>query len=89
MSIHEIESKARELRELTRMQEELADEITALQDAIKAAMGDQEQVIAGEYKITYKRITAQRVDTKALKSELPDIAARFTKTMQSRRFTVQ
>ena len=38
MSNPEVETKARELKEPTRMQEELAVEITTLQDAIKAEM---------------------------------------------------
>lgn len=38
MSIQEINSKIKELRELKRMQEELADEIGTLEDEIKAHM---------------------------------------------------
>ena len=43
MSINEITTKARELKELKRMQEELAAEITAIEDEIKATMGDSEE----------------------------------------------
>lgn len=88
MTIHEMEAKARELRELQRMQEELADEITALQDTIKANMGDQEQITTGEYKITWRPVESRRIDTTALKKALPDIAAQFTKVTTTRRFTV-
>lgn len=52
MSIIEMESKARELQELKRMREELEAEIAGLEDAIKAAMGNEEQVMAGAFKIT-------------------------------------
>lgn len=89
MTIKEMETTARELRELARLREELDAEITALQDALKAALGDQEQVTAGEYRITYKAVTSQRVDAKALKAALPEIAAQFTKTTTAKRFTVQ
>ena len=44
MSIKEIESKAKELQELKRLREELDAEMTALEDEIKAFMGDQEQI---------------------------------------------
>lgn len=88
MSITEMENKARELQELKRMREELEAEITAMEDAIKAAMGDREQVTAGAYKITWKAITSSRVDTSAIKRELPEIAARYTKTTTTKRFTV-
>ena len=88
MTIKEMETTARELRELARLREELDAEITALQDALKAALGDQEQVTAGEYRISYKAVTSQRVDAKALKAALPEIAAQFTKTTTAKRFTV-
>lgn len=51
MSTHELEAKARELKELKIMQEELAAEITTLEDAIKAYMGAQEALTVGAYKI--------------------------------------
>ena len=88
MSINEMERTARELKELKIMADELAVEITALEDAIKAAMGDSELMVAGAYKITWKPVTASRVDTSALKAALPDVAARYMKTTTSRRFTV-
>ena len=88
MSIKEIESKAQELQELKRMKEELEAEIEAAQDEIKAAMGDQETVTAGAYKITWKAVTSSRLDTKALKAALPDVVARFTITSTARRFCV-
>lgn len=88
MSIKEIESKAQELQELKRMKEELEAEIEAAQDEIKATMGDQETVTAGAYKITWKAVTSSRLDGKALKAALPEIAARFTITSTARRFCV-
>ena len=88
MSIKEMESKARELRELKRMAEELDAEITAIEDALKAAVGDSEQVFAGEYRITYKTVTTSRIDSTAFKKALPDIAALYTVTNTYRRFQV-
>ena len=88
MSINEVESKARELQELKRMREELDTEITALEDAIKAEMGDTDLLMAGAYKITWKPVASSRIDTAALKRELPDIAARFTLKTMTRRFCV-
>ena len=88
MSITEMEAKVRELQELKRMREELEAEITAAEDAIKAAMGDREQITAGAYKITWKAVASSRLDGTALRKELPEIAARFLKTSTVRRFTV-
>lgn len=88
MSIHELEAKAREIKELMQMKEELEAEITAMQDEIKAAMGDQEQMVAGAFKITYKTITSTRLDSAALKKSLPDVATLYTKTTTTRRFQI-
>ena len=73
-----------ELQELKRMKEELDAAIEAAQDKIKAAMGDTETATVGGYKVTYKTVISTRVDTTALKKELPEIAARFSKTSESR-----
>lgn len=88
MSTKEMESKLREYRELRRMADELAAEIEAVADAIKQAMGDKEQLIVGEYKAMWKPVESSRIDTKALKAVMPDVAAQFTKTSTVRRFQV-
>jgi len=88
MSTSEITAKVTELQELRRMQEELSAEIEALTDLIKNHMGEQELLLAGPYKITYKPVTTTRIDTTALKKALPDIAERFSKTTTTRRFTI-
>lgn len=88
MSISELDMKVKELRELKRMADELAGEIEALQDGIKAHMTEQDtDTLTGtDWKITWKAVTSNRMDTTALKKELPDIAARYTKASVSRRF---
>ena len=90
MSINEMESKARELRQFQSLIEEATAEAEVLKDAdaIKAAMGDAEEVRAGEYRITWKQVTSSRLDTVALKKSLPDVAERFTKQTTTRRFCV-
>ena len=88
MSINEMDSKARELRQLQALIEEAQQEAETIKDAIKAAMGDAEEIRAGEYRITWKPITTSRIDTAALKKALPDLAAQFTKTSTVRRFSV-
>ena len=88
MDINEMESKARELRQLQALIEEAQQEAEAIKDAIKAAMGNSESVVAGEYKITWKPVTSARIDTSALRKVLPEVAAAFTKETTVRRFCV-
>ena len=73
MSISELDMKVKELRELKRMADELAGEIEALQDGIKAHMTEQDtDTLTGtDWKITWKAVTSNRMDTTALKKELP------------------
>lgn len=88
MSTIELTSKIKELRELQALIEEAQAEAEAIKDALKAHMGDAEELRAGEYKITWKNVTTSRLDSKALRAALPDVAARFTRETTSRRFTV-
>ena len=88
MSTQELEIKCRELRQLQNLIEEAQAEAETIKDAIKAAMGAQEAVQAGEYRITWKNVTTARIDAMALKKALPDVAARFTKETTVRRFSV-
>ena len=90
MSISELDMKVKELRELKRMADELAGEIEALQDGIKAHMTEQDTdtLTGDDYKITWKAVTSSRLDTAALKKALPQVAEQFTKTSTSRRFVL-
>ena len=90
MSNKELESKVQDLRELRRMADELAAEIEAIQDSIKAEMTAQgvDTLTGTDWKATWKAVTSTRLDTTALKKALPDVAARFSKTTSSRRFVL-
>ena len=89
MSANEIQSKARELKELKVMKEELEAEIAAIEDALKAAMGEKEEMFCGEYKLTYQTVTSSRFDSTAFKKEHADLAAAYTKSTTYRRFSVR
>ena len=88
MSNPAMEAKVKELMELKRMKEEIEQEITAMEDAIKSVMGSEETLIAGAYKVSWKTFTSSRLDSIALKKALPDIAAQFTRQTTARRFSI-
>ena len=88
MSNPAMEAKVHELMELKRMKEELDSEIVQIEDEIKATMGNEELLIAGAYKVSWKSVTSSRLDSTALKKALPDIAERFMKSTTIRRFCV-
>ena len=90
MSAIEMETKVNDLRELRRMADELAGEISALEDELKAHMTatGTDEITGTTFKITWKTVTSSRLDSKALKAEAPDLWARFSKAITSRRFVV-
>lgn len=83
-------AKVKELRELKRMAEELADAIETIQDEIKSIMSANElETLTGvDWKITWKPVVSNRLDTTALKKALPDVATQYTKQTVSRRFVL-
>ena len=89
MATNEIISKLNELSELRRMADELNAEIEAIQDAIKAHMteADTDTITAGAFKVTWKAVTSTRIDTTALRKDLPEIWQEYGKTTTTRRFS--
>ena len=88
MSTTELERKVRELRQLQQLIEEAQAEAETIKDAIKAHMGDSEELRAGEYKITWKAVKSSRLDAVGLRRALPDVAAAFTRETTTHRFCV-
>ena len=88
MSTAEIESKCRELRELQALIDEAQSEVESIKDELKFAMGNTEELRAGEYKLTWKPVKTVKLDVKALRAALPDVAARFSRESTVRRFCV-
>lgn len=90
MSMNELESKVAELRELRRMADELAAEITATEDELKAYMtaNNADELHGHNFKITWKPVTSSRLDSKALKAAAPELWQRFIKQTTTRRFII-
>lgn len=90
MSTNELTCKVRELKELKVMAEELTAEITAIEDAIKAEMNNRniEEMTVDVYKVRWTKVLSNRFDTTAFKKAMPDLAEKFTKQTETRRFTV-
>ena len=91
MSQEEIITTVEALQELRRIQEELEAEIEAAQERIKTHMlvNGAETLTAGAWKVSYKAVTSSRFDSTAFRKAMPDLAARFTRSTTTRRFTVQ
>ena len=90
MSANELTTKIRELKELKKMAEELAAEITSIEDQIKAEMTarDTEEMNIDVYKVRWTTVNGSRFDTTAFKKAMPELHQQFSKQTCTRRFTV-
>ena len=89
MSNQSMEVKVKELLELKRMKEELEAEIATMEDEIKSVMGDEETLLAGAFKVTWTPYTSSRFDSTRFKKDHAELAAAYTKTTTTRRFSVR
>ena len=87
----ELNNNVRDLQELRRMREELDVEITAIEDALKQHMRDTGifEIDALTGKVTWFESTSSRLDSSALKKELPELYARYSKPVATRYFRLQ
>lgn len=90
MSNNELLVKIKDLKELKVMADELADQIAAIEGEIKGELTLQgvDRLAVGPYKISWTRYITRRLDSKALKAELPDVYSRFAVESEARRFCV-
>ena len=81
-------TKVQELMELRKMAEDLQAEMDSLTDDIKAYMGDEETMMAGSWKVTYRQTVSKRIDSAALKKVLGDALDDYYKVVTTRPFKI-
>ncbi len=90
MSKKELCSQIKNLRELTRMADELNAEIEAAKDSIKALMTEQgvDTLTGDDFKVTWKSVQSSRFDSKKFKADHADIYALYTRKTETKRFVL-
>ncbi len=90
LNTNELTAKVKQIQELKRMQEEIAAELETLTDTVKAEMTERNttEMVVDCFKVRWTPVTSSRLDTNALKRELPEVAERYTKQTESKRFTI-
>lgn len=90
MSVNDLTSKLKELKELKLMADELADEITTIEDEIKCHMTKEgvNELIVDVFKVRYMSVTSNRFDSAAFKRTHEDLYRQYTKVTESKRFTI-
>lgn len=90
MSTIELTKKLRELKELQVMREEIQEEITAIENSLKADMNRKgvDEMTVDIFKVRYKTVISNRFDTKAFKATHSELYSQYTKQTECKRFTV-
>ena len=90
MSRNELITAIEQLKEWEAILEEAQAEAEALRDSIKAQMleEDTEELAVGAYIIRWTSVLSNRFDSTAFKKEHNDIYLKFTKQIQSKRFSI-
>ena len=83
-------TKAKEIKELLRMKEEIEVEIASLSDELKVGLIERgvDELVIGEYKIRYKEVVSNRFDTTTFKTKHEEIYKQFVRQITSKRFTI-
>lgn len=89
MTREELNTLMSELAQYQRIAEETAAVIDGLKDKLKGYMTTSGlvELVGDEHKATYKEVTSTRLDTTAIKRDMPDVAKEYTKHVSSMRFT--
>ncbi len=90
MSIHEVDAKVKELRELRNLEAEVKAEITAIEDDLKAEMIERnvDELHGQDCMVTWKTIVTSRFDSAAFKLTHADLFRQFSRNTTSRRFVI-
>lgn len=75
--------------ELKKKADEYKEMAAEIENNLKLEMADAEFATVQDYAVSWKNVTTNRIDTKALKKDLPEISQKYTKPSLSRRFTVK
>ena len=81
-------TKVSELIAILKAIEDLQEQAESLTDEIKAFMADEETMMAGSWKVTWKETVSRRLDTTSLKKVLGDCLEEYYKTIVTRPFKV-
>ncbi len=90
MSTKEMTKAVRRLRELEAEAAQLADQIATLKEQIKAEMAvrDVDELQAGVFRVRWTAVQSTRFDSAAFREDMPELYSRFTRKIETRRFTV-
>ena len=90
MSIHELDAKVKDLRELRNFEAEIKEEITAIEDEIKAEMLAQntDTLHGQDCTVTWRTVITSRFDSAAFRLTHAELFQQYSKATTSRRLVI-
>lgn len=90
MSSTELRSLVEQYREAHQLIEAAQSELETIRAQVMTEMDRRgvAQMDVGTHRVRLQEVTTSRLDSKALRAAVPDLAARFTKTTTTTRFCV-
>ncbi len=88
MTERQITNRINKLQALEAQQAELEKQITELKKEIQAEMHDSEVLNVGSFIVKWATIVTNRLNTTAIKTELPDLYNKYITQSISKRFTI-
>lgn len=90
MNTNDLTGKVKELKELKLMLAELEQEITTIEDEIKAEMTlrKADELVLDMFKVSWKEVVSSRFDSKAFKATHSDLYSQYSKQVVTKRFCV-
>ncbi len=83
------DDKLKRREELVVLMDKLESEKRQIEQELKMYMGDAEKAENQLFRVSWKAVVSNRLDTKALQEQEPEIYQKFLKQTNSRRFTVK
>jgi len=85
----EFEKLMERREELSELIENMSKEVDKIEQEIQVAMKDAEVATVGRHKVTWKTRTSNRLDSNQLKTQEPEVFARFSKPSSYRVFIIR
>lgn len=89
LQLPEYKEKLQRRKEIVEVIERMEQEKNQIEQEIKAEMGEFEQAVCEDYRISWTNVSSSRIDTKRLKEEAPEVYKKYLNENQSRRFQIK
>ena len=83
----QVDNRIEKIEELKSQEKALREMREAIEEEIQKYMGDEEHIQTAKYKVNWAKVTSNRFDTKAFKTDHKRLYAKYVKEQNTRRFS--